>query len=178
MRDVSERKRLEAAVLELARTDHLTGLLNRRAGQELVDRETARCRRSRHGLGFVLLDIDHFKQINDSAGHAGGDQVLQQLGALLRERIRGTDIALRWGGEEFLIVLPDTDEGGARVLAEALRRRVETTRFTAVAQVTVSTRRCGAAGRRVERSSHRTRRRQAVCGQAQRSQLRRGLSDR
>ena len=138
VRDVSERKRLEASVLELARTDHLTGLLNRRAGQEQVDRETARSHRSHHALGFVLLDIDHFKQINDSAGHAGGDCVLRQLGALLRERIRATDIALRWGGEEFLIVLPDTDEGGARVLAEALRRRVEATGFEVVAQVTIS----------------------------------------
>jgi diguanylate cyclase (GGDEF)-like protein len=138
VRDVSERKRLEASVLELARTDHLTGLLNRRAGQEQVDREIARSHRSRHALGFVLLDIDHFKQINDSAGHAGGDRVLQQLGALLRARIRATDIALRWGGEEFLVVLPDTDEGGARVLAEALRRHVEATRFEVVAQITVS----------------------------------------
>ena len=91
VRDVSERKRLEAAVLKLARTDHLTGLMTRRAGQELIDREATRCHRYGGTLSFILFDIDHFKAINDSVGHGGGDLVLHRIGAIVLEHVRATE---------------------------------------------------------------------------------------
>lgn len=138
VRDVSERKRLEAAVLKLARTDHLTGLLTRRAGQELIDREAMRCHRYGGMLSFILFDIDHFKAINDGAGHGAGDMVLHRIGAIVLERIRATDAAVRWGGEEFLLMLPHTPHSGAVELAEALRKRVEATAFDVVERVTIS----------------------------------------
>lgn len=138
LRDVTERKELEASVLKLARTDHLTGLLTRRAGQEQIERETVRCQRYGQALSFLLFDLDHFKQINDTAGHPGGDQVLHRIGALVIERVRSSDVAIRWGGEEFLLMLPHTPLAGAALLAEALRSRVEHARFEVVERVTIS----------------------------------------
>jgi diguanylate cyclase (GGDEF)-like protein/PAS domain S-box-containing protein len=138
VRDISERKQLEAAVLTLARTDHLTGLLNRRAGEESLERELVRARRFQRDVSLVLLDVDHFKRINDSAGHAGGDHVLRKLAGILSTRIRGSDVPIRWGGEEFLLVLPETALSGASELAESLRRMVEESDFEAVPKVTVS----------------------------------------
>ena len=138
VRDASERKRLEAAVLKLAHTDELTGLLSRRAGQAQIDREVARSQRYRHSLSFVLIDVDHFKQINDTKGHAAGDEVLRRLGKLIAERVRSSDVAVRWGGEEFLLALPHTDQVGARALAEALRASVEQLAFEVVPRVTFS----------------------------------------
>jgi diguanylate cyclase (GGDEF)-like protein/PAS domain S-box-containing protein len=138
VRDISERKRLESAILTLARTDHLTGLLNRGAGEDVLGRELLRARRYHRPLSCVLLDIDHFKRINDTAGHAAGDHVLRNMGALLGGRIRGSDAAARWGGEEFLLVLPETSSEGALDLAQSLRALVESTSFTVVPRVTVS----------------------------------------
>lgn len=138
VRDVTERKRLEAEVLKLARTDQLTGLMTRRAGQELIDREAARRNRYGEQLSFILFDVDHFKAINDSAGHGGGDLVLQRIGALVLERVRATDVAVRWGGEEFLLMLPHTPHANAAELAEDLRRRVADSAFDVVEHATIS----------------------------------------
>ena len=138
IRDITERKRLETAVLTLARTDHLTGLLNRGAGEDELQRELLRARRHGADVSVVLLDVDHFKRINDKAGHPGGDAVLRRMGELITNRIRGTDIAIRWGGEEFLLVLPETTLGGAVELAESLRRRIESSDFAVVKGVTAS----------------------------------------
>jgi two-component system cell cycle response regulator len=116
----AENRRLEA----LATTDPLTRMLNRRA---LLDRLTAECDRARRydsSLALLLIDIDHFKEINDTAGHLAGDSVLRQLGALLADAMRKVDVLARYGGEEFVAMLPETSMEGAAVFAERLRERI------------------------------------------------------
>jgi two-component system cell cycle response regulator len=105
----------------MATTDALTGLLNRRAFLESTSREVARTRRYNDKLSVVLLDVDHFKHINDRRGHAAGDVVLTAVGKLLAGAVRTCDIVARWGGEEFVIVLPSTALGGAEEVAERIR---------------------------------------------------------
>jgi diguanylate cyclase (GGDEF)-like protein len=91
----------------LAMIDPLTGLYNRRAGEQRLVAEVARCSRKGDPLTILLLDLNKFKQINDTLGHAAGDHVLKEFGAALRKAIRGSDVAVRTGGDEFLVVLPD-----------------------------------------------------------------------
>jgi two-component system cell cycle response regulator len=110
---------------QLATTDALTGLLNRRAFVEQVEREMQRSGRTGTPLSVVLLDIDHFKQINDRHGHASGDTVLSALGQLLPRRARACDVAGRWGGEEFVVLLPNTGATEAVDVAERLRAEIE-----------------------------------------------------
>lgn len=109
----------------LADTDALTGLKNRRAFEDRLEQELARARRHGHPLSLVLLDIDHFKSYNDSYGHPKGDDVLRQVGRLLSRMMRDTDFAARYGGEEFAILLSQTDRGGAKQVAERLRKGIE-----------------------------------------------------
>ncbi len=101
--------------------DHLTGLFNRRYLEETLERELARSARERRPLGLIMLDIDHFKDFNDALGHAAGDALLEALGALLRAHVRGSDVVCRYGGEEFLLVLPDASGAIAAQRAEQLR---------------------------------------------------------
>jgi diguanylate cyclase (GGDEF)-like protein len=110
---------------QLAATDSLTGLMNRRAFASLMRGEIARCDRHGYPLTFALLDIDHFKKVNDLRGHAGGDRVLTAVGALLQSLLRRSDYAGRWGGEEFVITYTSTDVAGALQAAERLRKAVE-----------------------------------------------------
>ncbi|HWP06677.1 MAG TPA: diguanylate cyclase [Polyangiaceae bacterium] len=112
--------RLEA----LAMSDPLTGLANRRAVEAALSRDLARADREKKWISVVALDVDHFKKVNDTHGHAGGDQVLVAMGELLRTALRAGDLAGRIGGEEFLTILPDTDPAGAMVAAERLRARI------------------------------------------------------
>ncbi|MEX2499406.1 MAG: diguanylate cyclase, partial [Wenzhouxiangellaceae bacterium] len=123
--DISRRKELEAQLQRLATTDELTGLFNRRQGTEVLRQEVERaCRGST--LSLILLDIDHFKAVNDRFGHDVGDKVLADVAALLQSRLRKTDYAARWGGEEFAIILPQTDrDGGRRFAAELLTRMLD-----------------------------------------------------
>jgi len=114
----------------LATVDALTGCMNRRAFTERLERELDRVRRYDVSLSVMMIDIDRFKDINDSLGHIVGDRVLRLLGELLRDEVRSVDLAARYGGEEFVIVLPDTDLEGAVVFAERLRKRVEEKNFT------------------------------------------------
>ena len=106
----------------LATVDPLTGIANRQAILGNVDEEIARAARYRHPLSVILLDLDHFKRLNDSNGHAAGDLVLRHVGALLAGNVRTTDTAGRYGGEEFLVVLPETDPDAAAAVAEKLRQ--------------------------------------------------------
>jgi diguanylate cyclase (GGDEF)-like protein/PAS domain S-box-containing protein len=108
----------------LATTDRLTGVNNRGAFNDRLSEEFDRAVRHDHPLSVVLLDVDHFKQFNDTFGHPAGDAVLQRVADLLQDTVRGTDFVARYGGEEFAVLLPDTDYGGAMVLAERLRRAV------------------------------------------------------
>jgi len=105
-------------------TDPLTRLLNRRYLREYLPRELIRAKRNRGSLAVVLIDIDHFKRINDTFGHEAGDLVLRTLGALLKDGVRASDIACRFGGEEFVVVLLDAAPEGARQKAEAMRAAV------------------------------------------------------
>jgi diguanylate cyclase (GGDEF)-like protein len=106
----------------LASTDELTGVANRRAIEEALRRDLARADRDATPLSVVLIDVDHFKSVNDTWGHATGDAVLSSLGKLLHSLLRASDVAGRWGGEEFLCILPNTDTVGATVVADRLRK--------------------------------------------------------
>ena len=108
-----------------ARIDSLTGLANRRALEEILAAEISRAHRFAHQLAVVLLDLDRFKEINDSFGHAAGDVMLRAVSRLLTSLARQGDTVARWGGEEFVVVLPETDLAGARRFAERLRRTIE-----------------------------------------------------
>ncbi len=124
---------LEAANQELARKntlDELTGLNNRRYYDQKIQAEFRRSKRNLTSLSIVLIDIDHFKKINDTYGHQAGDYCLQQLGSIIKESLRrSADIGCRYGGEEFCLILPDTDTLGAIEFAESLRQKVSQTKF-------------------------------------------------
>jgi eukaryotic-like serine/threonine-protein kinase len=119
-----ENARLFAETRRLARTDALTGVPNRRYLFELGGRELGRARRFGHPLSAFMLDIDHFKRVNDTYGHAQGDQVLQTLVQCCLRQIRDIDVLGRYGGEEFVILLIETDVTGARIMAERVRESV------------------------------------------------------
>jgi diguanylate cyclase (GGDEF)-like protein len=109
---------------ELSLRDSLTGCFNRGHAMEQLGNELRRARRSGQPVSLVMFDIDHFKTINDRLGHVRGDEVLQAVGALLARVLRGSDVRCRYGGDEFLIVLPDTPLSGAEMVAESLRREI------------------------------------------------------
>jgi diguanylate cyclase (GGDEF)-like protein len=110
---------------EQAITDPLTGLHNLRSLRELLPRELLRARRKDSPLAAIMIDVDHFRRVNDSLGHEAGDWVLKELGALLKKCIRGSDIACRYGGEEFAVILADATSEGARRRAEDIRAAVK-----------------------------------------------------
>jgi diguanylate cyclase (GGDEF)-like protein len=124
------------AIAELrAATDSLTGLPNRRALQDTIRRMIAQTTRTMSPMAALMCDLDHFKQVNDRYGHGRGDDVLAAVGAALAESIRGSDFAGRYGGEEFLLLLPDTDAVGATALAEKVRAAVAAIRVPEVDRV-------------------------------------------
>jgi diguanylate cyclase (GGDEF)-like protein len=109
-----------AGLRDLALTDSLTGLANRRAYDERIEEELLRAQRMGRSLALLLLDVDHLKQMNDTFGHAAGDQLLRAVADVLRGRTRGIDLAARLGGDEFILLLPETDRAGAMVALERL----------------------------------------------------------
>ncbi len=117
-----------AKINEQSITDPLTGLRNRRAFLERLHEETERATRYGSPLSLAMVDVDHFKMLNDTHGHPVGDAALQQIGQVLRSQSRTTDLVARYGGEEFVIILPATDLDGAQVLGERFRRSVEQAR--------------------------------------------------
>jgi diguanylate cyclase (GGDEF)-like protein len=126
------------ALSRLALTDPVTGLANRRGGEEALAREVSRARRVGSPLSLVLFDIDRFKNINDQAGHAVGDRVLRGISDILSASQRGSDLAMRWGGEEFLVLLPDVGMSGARAFAERVRENVQNLVVAQAGPITVS----------------------------------------
>jgi diguanylate cyclase (GGDEF)-like protein len=117
-------RKSEKALRELSWHDHLTGLYNRRYLEENLKREILRAKRKTSLLGIIMLDIDNFKHSNDTFGHAAGDYILQQVGKLLQGNIRGEDILSRYGGDEFVIILPDISERVVLERAEFLRKLI------------------------------------------------------
>ncbi|MFO1324392.1 MAG: GGDEF domain-containing protein [Burkholderiales bacterium] len=109
----------------LSRTDFLTGLPNARACREFVDTELARARRYRHPLSIAFIDIDDFKRVNDRGGHAAGDRLLASVARVIRNSLRSSDFVARYGGDEFVVLLPVSDEAAARAVVEKLSTQVQ-----------------------------------------------------
>ncbi len=122
----------------LAVTDQLTKLFNRKKLDETMESELHRTMRYNHLFSVILLDVDHFKSVNDTYGHQVGDQLLVDMSKLLKENLRDTDIIGRWGGEEFMIICPETDLIAAIKLAENLRLKIETHKFDVIDSKTSS----------------------------------------
>ena len=130
MRDITERKLLEERLSGLALTDGLTGLWNRRAFDEALEREWKRTTREGSQISLLLLDLDHFKEFNDQYGHQVGDDCLRAVAVAVTGAVRATDTVARYGGEEIAIILPSTDTAGAGDVAEKVRSAVESLRLT------------------------------------------------
>lgn len=137
-RDISERKLMEAEIRRLSVTDKLTQSFNRLKLDESLEQQFEGSSGGTLPFAIIIVDIDHFKLVNDTYGHQAGDQVLIELVGVLNENVRGQDILGRWGGEEFLIILPDTSLEDATGLAERLRQAVARNLFSSAGQVTIS----------------------------------------
>ena len=121
VQDITDRKRLEEDLRRLATTDPLTGAFNRRYLLQVMEKEISRAQRYARPVSLIMFDLDHFKRINDQLGHDQGDAVLKGVAVMGRERLRHSDIFVRWGGEEFMILAPETAMPQAVALAETLR---------------------------------------------------------
>ncbi len=136
--DREARGQTEQELQRLSKTDQLTGLANRRVMEERLDQEMVRAERYPESAALVMLDIDYFKSVNDTYGHDVGDRVLRAFAQLVAGEQRNVDLLARWGGEEFMLLLPETDANASRVVAERIRQRVECEEFAEARQVTVS----------------------------------------
>jgi diguanylate cyclase (GGDEF)-like protein/PAS domain S-box-containing protein len=125
VRDISGRKALEGQLLEMAMRDPLTGLFNRRHFEAELERQVALTRRSGHPGALLLLDLDRFKDINDTYGHAAGDELLRATAGVLAGRLRSSDLLARWGGDEFAAILVDTTLEHAQAIARDLENRIQ-----------------------------------------------------
>ncbi len=134
----SELERLNKELEFYATTDILTGIYNRMKFNQLCDAEMKRCCRYNHPLTLIMADIDHFKSINDRHGHPAGDAVLRELATLVSKKIRSTDIFARWGGEEFILLLPETTQEEALTMSEKLRSFIEHNEFSTIGTITCS----------------------------------------
>ena len=129
--EITTLKKELKGIKQTAKTDMLTGLLNRRGFDEAISEAQQASANHNKALSIILTDIDHFKKVNDTHGHLIGDNVLKMLSRLLKEQIKGKDTAARFGGEEFILVLPDTALKGAFILAEQIRINLKSMRWTA-----------------------------------------------
>lgn len=139
-KDITARVLAEQENELLARTDKLTGAANRHKGDEFLEESILQAQRYNHPLSVILLDVDFFKTVNDEYGHQVGDNVLVALSELVKKKVRQTDLFVRWGGEEFLLITPQTNSANADVLAEKIRLSVQEARFDEIKKLTVS---CG-----------------------------------
>jgi diguanylate cyclase (GGDEF)-like protein len=134
------------ALSEISARDSLTGLYNRWYVMEKIDSEMNRSVRHGSPVSLIMLDIDHFKKVNDSFGHSAGDRVLRSVGQVLRDSCRVYDVPGRYGGEEFCVILPETKVGNTTVVAERIRERLAASRFEVGADSVVVTASMGIAG--------------------------------
>ncbi len=123
--DITKNVELQSALERESRLDHLTQLMNRRSYEEALTKEMARSRRYGIPLSLIIMDIDNFKKVNDNYGHDFGDYVLVQIAQILRIHTRSSDLVARWGGEEFIILMPETSQAEAALAAEKLRKNIE-----------------------------------------------------
>jgi diguanylate cyclase (GGDEF)-like protein/PAS domain S-box-containing protein len=137
-KDSTDRLKQELALKDLASRDPLTGLLNRRSGEHLLKQYDDEKRQSKKLLCLIMIDIDNFKKINDTFGHAIGDQILISSSQLLKNKARNTDSVIRWGGEEFLIIVPDSRLQDGLEFAERIRKSIEQHTEEVVGRITAS----------------------------------------
>lgn len=137
-RDISDRIEMQRELEKLASTDKLTGTYNRYFFDTVLNKELERVNRYRMALTLIMLDIDHFKEINDNHGHTVGDAVLTKIATIVGNELRKSDIFARWGGEEFMILCPETGLDSGLVLAEKLRQIISATTFDTAGNVTSS----------------------------------------
>lgn len=138
VRDVTERRRIEEHLRVLATTDSLTGIANRQEFSRRLEEEIGRARRYGTPFSLIMYDVDHFKLVNDSHGHLVGDEVLRTVVRRVTEEIRSVDVAARWGGEEFMVLLPETTLSSALVAAEKVRQAIARHPFDEVGPVSAS----------------------------------------
>ena len=138
IRDISERKRFEELLYRQSITDPLTNIYNRRFFMQMLGQEIERVKRNKKTFSLIMFDLDHFKNVNDRFGHAAGDMVLKSVADTVKGRIRKTDYFARWGGEEFIILLPETSLNNAAELAEELRKKISETALDGIGKVTAS----------------------------------------
>jgi len=136
--DITERKRLEENLRKLATVDQLTGIYNRYSFEKYLEKEIGRAERYGSKFALIMFDIDNFKQINDIYGHQVGDKVLKDLVDVVKNQIRKSDIFARWGGEEFMILVPIKEKEDAYKIAEKIRKRIQEFRFDKIGNLTVS----------------------------------------
>ena len=129
VRDVSDRSKLMQELTKAASLDHLTGLANKRVFNEELARQVSTANRYQRSLCLIVCDLDHFKRVNDNYGHSSGDQVLKKVAQAISESIRDVDVAARWGGEEFAILLPETKLDGAVTQAERIKDTIQACTF-------------------------------------------------
>jgi diguanylate cyclase (GGDEF)-like protein/PAS domain S-box-containing protein len=137
-RDISALKAMNEKLQKLATTDNLTGIYNRHKFEEMFSIEVERVLRYKSPLTLIMLDIDHFKNVNDTYGHDVGDKVIKNIVDIVKKNIRNIDIFVRWGGEEFIILCPETDSLSAATLAQKLRSAIDDASFDKVGNITCS----------------------------------------
>ena len=136
--DITERKKLEEDLRRLATVDQLTGIYNRYSFEKFLEKEIERAERYGESFALIMFDIDNFKQINDIYGHQVGDKVLKEVVEVVRNHIRKSDIFARWGGEEFMILVPIKEKSDAYKIAEKIRKNIQNFNFDKIDRLTVS----------------------------------------
>ena len=136
--DITERVLMEEKLQKLATVDSLTGIYNRYKTNEEIEIEIGRNKRYDEKFALAMFDIDHFKRVNDTYGHEIGDYVLQEISAIVTKEIRESDRFGRWGGEEFMLILPKLNKAEALHVSEKLRSKIENHEFKDVGRITIS----------------------------------------